>query len=158
MGNKYVLLLAVMLAAFHMANAQVNNAKEDNIKGGKEVFAVVAKWSEAVRSRDERELRNVFETDLVITAWDGKTRGKAEEIALLTAKSESTIVSIVNEEMKVRAFGDTALVTARTKMRTVANRKDAFTVFRFTAMLLKRDERWQIIALQTSRNEAPAIN
>lgn len=45
-------------------------------KEGREVFAAITKWADAVRSRDMKALDSLFEEDLIITNFDGTTRGK----------------------------------------------------------------------------------
>ena len=47
------------------------------------VFETVSNWADAIKSRDMKTLGNLFADDLVVTTYDGKTRGRAEELKML---------------------------------------------------------------------------
>ena len=117
----------------------------------KEVFATIAKWGEAVRARNTKTLEDIFEENAVITTFDGKTRGKTQEIELLKPRPDFRGISVKNEDIKVRVFGNAAVATAECRMAYVSGDKLMNTVFRYTASFVKEDGRWQIVALHTSR-------
>lgn len=120
-------------------------------KEGREVFATIAKWADAVKSRNAKDLDALFAEDLIITSYDGKTRGKAEELEILKPNPNVRTVSIKNEDVKVRVFGSVALVTALSKMHFLINEKDVHSAFRYTAVFVKENEKWRLAALQTAR-------
>jgi uncharacterized protein (TIGR02246 family) len=120
-------------------------------KAGEEVMATIAKWADAVRDRDTKALDKIFEADLVITTFDGKTRGKAEELEILKPGGDLKTVSVTNEDVRLRIFDKTAIATAVTRMKFLIGEKESQAVFRYTAVFVKSDGRWQIVALQTAR-------
>ena len=120
-------------------------------KEGHEVFATITKWADAVKSRDAAALDKIFAQDMIVTTGEGTTRGKKEELDVLKPNADIKTVSIKNEDIKVRFFGNAAVVTALTKMHFVIREKDVHSAFRYTAVFVKEDGRWQIYALQTAR-------
>lgn len=145
-GSLVFLLLAGL---FSSANAQIITPEQR--KSAAEVMATLAVWADAVRDRDAKALELLFADDLVITTHDGKVRGKKEELEVLKPNPNLETVAIENEDVGIKVFGDAAVVTALTKMRFVASGKESQVAMRYTAVFVKRDGRWQIVALQTAR-------
>ena len=116
-----------------------------------EVMKAIAKWADAVRSRDMKALDALFADELFITTFDGKTRGKKEELEVLKPNPNVRTVSVENEDVRVKLYGETAVVTALTKMQFVISEKETLVALRYTAVFVKRDGRWQMVALQTAR-------
>lgn len=148
--RKSIYLLLVVLAVPAAAWGQAAGySSETGV--AKEVFATIAKWGEAVRARNTKTLEEIFEENVVITTFDGKTRGKAEELELLKPRPDFRGISVKNEDIKVRVFGNAAVATAECRMAYVSGDKLMNVAFRYTASFYKADGRWQIVALHTSR-------
>ena len=143
------LLLAVLSVPVSGYSQAAGYSSETGV--AKEVFATIAKWGEAVRARNTQTLAEIFEENVVITTHDGKTRGKNEELELLKPRPDFRGISVKNEDIKVRVFGNAAVATAECRMAYVSGEKLMNTVFRYTASFVKEDGRWQIVALHTSR-------
>ncbi len=120
-------------------------------KAGEEVIAMIAKWADAVRDRDTKALDQIFEAEVLITTFDGKMRGKAEELEILRPGGDLKTVSVANEDVRLRIFDKTAVATGLTRMKFLVGGKESQAAFRYTAVFVKRDARWQIVALQTAR-------
>ena len=159
MKKRVIAILALMLVFSSVLFSQSDKEKsEDRTRVAREVFATVAMWADAVRSRDIKTLDKIFEDHMVITTYDGQTRGKAEELEILKPDLNIKTIAVNNEDMKVRVFGKAAVVTALTKMHFVIDKKDVNAAFRYTAVFVKEDGRWQIVALQTARFAPPKTN
>ncbi len=87
-----------------------------------------------------------------------KLTGKKEELEALKPSAAVKTVSIRNEDLKVRVFGNAAVVTALTKMQFVIKEKDVYTDCRYTAVFVKQEGRWQLAALQSARAPQPIAN
>ncbi len=148
--RKSILLLVVFLAAPALSFGQAAGYQSDT-GVAKEVFATIAKWGEAVRARNTKTLDEIFEENVVITTFDGKTRGKVAELELLKPDPKIRTLSVQNEDIKVRVFGNAAVATGESRINFVQDQKLMNTAFRYTAAFVKEDGRWQIIALHTSR-------
>ncbi len=141
-----VIMLCLPAAAFGQAAGYT-----DSTGVAKEVFATIAKWGEAVRGRNTKTLNEIFEENVVITTYDGKTRGKLAELELLKPDPKIRTLSVKNEDIKVRVFGNAAIATGECRINYVSSEKLMNTAFRYTASFVKEDGRWQIVALHTSR-------
>ena len=141
----------LIITAFAMTGFSQTETESAGTRDGREVFAVITKWADAVRSRDMKTLDSLFAEDLIITNFDGTTRGKKEELEILKPDAKVKTISIKNDDVKVRVFGTAAVATALTKMHFVINEKDVHTAFRYTAVFVKQDGRWQLAALHTAR-------
>jgi ketosteroid isomerase-like protein len=117
----------------------------------KEVFATIAKWGEAVRGRNTQLLDEIFEDNVIITTFDGKTRGKLGELELFKPDPNIRTLRVKNEDVKVRVFGNTAIATGECRLSYVRDQKLMNTTFRFTASFVKDKARWQVVALHTSQ-------
>ncbi len=145
-----LLLLTFLFIFSNVVFAQAPVTPEQKKVAG-EVAETLAKWTDAVRDRDMKALDELFAEELFITTFDGKTRGKKEELEVLKPNPNVRTVSIVNEDVGVKVYGDVAVVTALTKMQFVINEKETPVAMRYTAVFVKRDGRWQMTALQTAR-------
>lgn len=145
-----LLLASVLLLAASAAAGQT--LPETGSKRGQEVVATVAKWAEAVRDRDARALDAIFDDDVIITTHDGRVRGKAEEMEAMKPNPNMRTTAVANDDVALKLFGDVAVVTAVTRMKTViGNARESIVSLRYTAVFVKKDGSWRIVALQTGR-------
>ncbi|HTH37568.1 MAG TPA: nuclear transport factor 2 family protein [Pyrinomonadaceae bacterium] len=151
------LLLATLICGLFAAvtvGQQPVTAEQKKAAG--EVMATISKWAVAVRDRDAKALEEIFDDEVIITMYDGNTRGKAEEMAAIRPNPNMRLSSVANEDVGIKVFGDVAVVTALTKIKMVAGGKESVIALRYTAVFVKRDGNWRIVALQTARAPQPA--
>jgi uncharacterized protein (TIGR02246 family) len=104
---------------------------------------------EAYVSRDAKALARIYSDDFTSTNAQGRTRTKAEELADLTAAGGDRLESGRYEPVKVRVFGDVAVMSGHGNLRWAGadgprdSRYYSFNVF------VKRDGRWQYAAAFT---------
>ena len=149
MRKSFLLLFVLLMMPAAAWSQAAGYASETGV--AKEVFATIAKWGEAVRARNTKSLGEIFEENAVITTYEGKTRGKKEELELLKPRPDFRGISVKNEDIKVRVFGNAAVATAECRMAYVSGERLMNVAFRYTASFAKEDGRWQIVALHTSR-------
>jgi ketosteroid isomerase-like protein len=152
-----VTLFLLLISAFSIAVAAQGKAKKNDAESEKavEIMGVIGRWADAIRDRDMKMLDLLFSDDLIITTFDGKTRGKTEELEILKPNPEMRTVSVINEDVGIKLFGNVAIVTALTEMQFVISGKDISAAFRYTVVFVKQEGRWQMVVLQTTR--LPAI-
>ena len=146
------LLLATLICGLFAAvtvGQQPVTAEQKKAAG--EVMATISKWAEAVRDRDAKALDAIFDEEVIITTYDGNTRGKAEEMGAMKPNPNIRLSSVANEDVGIKVFGDVAVVTALTKIKMVAVGKESALALRYTAVFVKREGNWRIVALQTAR-------
>jgi uncharacterized protein (TIGR02246 family) len=138
---------------------QMTSFAQDKVsKNEKEVRAALDNWAAAIVSRDASALESVYADDLIVTDYNGGTRGKKEELQVLVPVPGMKTVSVKNEDVRIRDHGKAIVVTAITKMHFVINEKDVNTNLRYTAVFVKTGGRWQITALQIARIAPPKPN
>lgn len=148
---KRSMMVGVWVVLGFVVSVQAQAVTAEQRKSAGEVMATLAVWADAVRDRDTKALEQIFADDMVVTAFDGSVRGKKEELEVLKPNPNLRTTSVANEDVGLKIFGDVAVVTALTKMEFVGGEKTSQMAMRYTAVFVKRDNRWQIVALQTVR-------
>ncbi|HMQ02497.1 MAG TPA: nuclear transport factor 2 family protein [Pyrinomonadaceae bacterium] len=143
-------ILLVFLFSVAAVSAQ-QKVTEAEMKIGREIMETITTWADAVRDRDAKRLDAILAEDAVITTLDGKVRGKAEEMEAMKPDQNLRASAVTNEDVGVKVFGEVGVVTALTRMKFVSNGAESNIAMRYTAVFVKRDGRWQIVALQTAR-------
>ena len=79
---------------------------------------------------------------------EGDMSTKAQDFAELM---ESTTTSAIADDFRVRVYGDAAVVTFRLTYKNQSKGKESTGQERFTDTWVKRDGRWQLVAVHYSR-------
>ncbi len=112
-------------------------------------------WSEAFLRHDLQALSKLLADDFVGIDGRGVVSDKAAELAEAKPPSPGTQLPVlVGEELsdvRVRIYGDTAVLTAINTAR-FSSRGTASTVrYRRTTVWVRRDHRWQCVSFHGSR-------
>ncbi len=122
--------------------------KESSVEA--ELIALENAWAKAYVDRDVKTLDRLEADDWFCTTADGKMITKAQDIADVSSGTYQA-TEFKMSELKVRVYGDTAVITGRqTEVATMAG-KDASDQFRVTDVWLKRNGQWRSIATHLSR-------
>jgi ketosteroid isomerase-like protein len=100
--------------------------------------------------RDVEAYARLLADDYLETDPDGDMATKAEELALVRS-TETTITAVMADDFKVRVYGDAAVVTFRLTFKKPVDGKEMTGQERFTDTWIKRDGRWQCVAVHYSR-------
>jgi ketosteroid isomerase-like protein len=103
------------------------------------VLQITREWLAAEESRDRATLQRIIADDFRGTGPWGQTVFKVDVIP--EEGSQSGGLAINTSNLKVRVFGDTAVVTAHGVQKAGEKRE-----LRFTVVFAKRDNRWQMVA------------
>ena len=95
-------------------------------------------------------LDRILADDLTVINPDGSSGDKAGEIGGLRS-GKLKLDSVTNDDMKVRVFGETAVVTGRATIRGRIDGREIRDQNRYTSVFVKRRGRWQVIALHVTR-------
>src|SRR5262245_1163546 len=108
-------------------------------------------WLSVYISGDKATYDRVVADDFTGTDESAVKRGKEQDRALLPAAPTPGGIAL-NEDMHVRHYGETAVITGRivTKVKVGDQEISGFTT-RFTDTWLKRQGRWQVVARHYSR-------
>jgi ketosteroid isomerase-like protein len=137
----------MVLAAFSLGTSQTKDGPLQN-NVGQELGRLEDEWLSAYLRGDKATFDRIVADDFTGTDESGKVRSKAEERALVQAVPASVNASLTAEDVQVRVYGDTAVVTGRIVSRVQGNLNFQS---RFTDTFVKRDGRWQVVARHYSR-------
>jgi len=113
---------------------------------------VETEWGDAMTKRDIAALDRILGDDHSVITKDGSILTKAQEIE--NYKSEASSNELFDlEPMKVRVFGDTAVVTGGHREKSYNFGKDTSGHYRWTDIFVKRSGRWQAVASELTRVE-----
>jgi ketosteroid isomerase-like protein len=115
-----------------------------------ELLKLEQEWANALVKSDMAFLDRIRAEDYTWTDTQGVVWTKAQGDASLTS-GEDVISSCVTDDMKVRVYGDAAVVTGLQTMKETLKGKDISGQMRFTDTWIKRDGRWQCVASHGSK-------
>jgi ketosteroid isomerase-like protein len=81
---------------------------------------------------------------------DGRVLNKADTLERITS-SYARLVANPVDDLAVRVYGDTAILTARARPQGVLDGKEFTDALRYTRIYVKRDGRWQVVLFQQTR-------
>jgi ketosteroid isomerase-like protein len=99
----------------------------------------------AVLKKDIPAFGRIFADDAVVITPDGSTQTKAQLLADLKS-GDLVIESSEISDLKVRAYGDTAVVTYLTTDKGKYKGNDISGRYRWTDVFVRRGGTWQIVA------------
>jgi len=138
-----VLILAVAVQAQTPAQKETESVERELIK-------LEIDWGKAFYTRDIAFVERFLADDYTGTEEKGIVMTKAQEIEDLRSGVHLS-TSGVEDDMKVRVYGDAAVVTGRTTVKGQYQGKEFSSRYRWTHTFIKRDGRWQCVASHTSR-------
>lgn len=105
---------------------------------------------EAYPKQETAVLNRIFADDLTVINPDGSIGDKAGEIGGLKS-GKLKLKAVTNDDMKVRVYGETAVVTGRATIRGQIDGREISDQNRYTSVFVRRRGRWQVIALHVTR-------
>jgi ketosteroid isomerase-like protein len=143
-------LVAVLLMA-GSSMALADNAKAaDTAPIEKTILQMERDWTAAGLKKDFATLDRIIADDWVAIDFQGKAITKAQSIADLKSGS-STNQSVQLGDMKVRVFGNTAVVTGSDTEKSTYKGKDSSGKYVWTDVFVNRNGRWQAVASQSTK-------
>ncbi len=105
-------------------------------------------WLNAEKNHDVAAFEKMVADDWIAISPDGKSETKAERAAEIKAAHTT---SATMGDMKVRVFGDTAVVTGTAEEITMEDGKKSSDHYVWTDVFVKRNGRWLAVASQTAQ-------
>ena len=102
-------------------------------------------WTQAWLKKDATILERILADDWVGIDYTGKTMTKAESISELKSGVSSTL-SFEFGPMKVRVYGDTAIVNGSDTEKSTTRGKDSTGHYVWTDVFVRRNGRWQAVS------------
>ena len=141
--KRLMIVLAFIVAASALALAQGGNV-EQSIK------ALTEQWRQAALKGDVATLDKLTADDYIWISFDGTTGTKANSLEnFKSGKLKYDTFEI--SEMKVRVYGDTALVNATANTKWHFGATDFSGQYRFVRVWVNRKGQWQSVSIQFTR-------
>ncbi|HXJ95376.1 MAG TPA: nuclear transport factor 2 family protein [Terriglobia bacterium] len=117
-----------------------------------ELLRLESVWNEAHEKGDASVLEKLWGDDLEVTVPRMPVMLKADALAFARS-GRMKFQRYQTSDVKVRVYGDAALVSGRLQRTRTLNGKTLDDDWRFLKVYLRREARWQVVAFQAS--EAP---
>jgi ketosteroid isomerase-like protein len=139
-------LLTVALAFGQNKDSQERPASEDKTGVEQEFKRIENQWAEADKNKDAAALGRLLADDWVYLGPLG-IETKSQHLAGLKS-GDDKLESITLIDMKVRVFGNIAVVTGREHETSSSKGKDTSGNYLWTDVFVKRLGRWQAVNSQ----------
>jgi ketosteroid isomerase-like protein len=137
------------------AAAEHGAAVRENVspQARKDVLQAVEQWKKAVIAGDRAGLERAYHADLSYGHTDGAVLGKQAQIDR-TLGGGASYPAIDIEDVAVRVYGNTALVTAKLAFHVSRDGKQSVSPLSGIDVWLKGSQGWQLVARQLTRPPA----
>ncbi len=159
--KRMLAVAALTVAASSLALGQITGKKADyaNQKTDSAEQAVMQmehEFAASVEKSDTVTYGRLVGDDYTFTTEDGVVRTKAVLIASFKS-GERNYESVSFDDIKVRLYGNTAVVIGRSTVKGQNKGQDIGGQYRYTRVYVKRQRRWQLVANQSTRIAAPRV-
>ena len=148
--KRMAIAVGVIVLVFGVAVQAQINTKPKIVSVEEELIRLEKASNDAWLRRDVEAYASLLADDYLETGPDGDMATKAQELALV-GSTTTTLTSVTADDFRVRVYGDAAVVTFRLTFRDQAKGKERTGQERFTDTWIKRDGRWQCVAVHYSR-------
>ena len=119
-----------------------------------DLTALEQKMTDALVRSDAAVIDTLWADDLVWVGLNGKPATKAEQLAGMKAQapaSAPSVLSASNKEIKVRLYGQTAVVTVRSTWTTRTDAGERASDYLATHVWSERAGQWRLVSAHISR-------
>ena len=114
-----------------------------------EVVRADEQFTQAAIKVNSAALESIASDDYIFISAMGRMMNRGEHIASLQS-GDIKYDTLTSEDVKVRAYGDTAILTARITGRGSARGEDFSGQFFVTRVFVKRGGRWVVVSGQAT--------
>ena len=151
--KQILVLVGITIVVSSLALCQMGGRMAaQNSNAEQEVRELTREWDEAYMRRDTIALDRILADDFIFTDAAGIVSNKARYMmAIIKSPDMMLIESFSSDDVHVRVYGDTALVTGRSKLKGRPKGRAFNDLYRFTDVWVKRQGHWQAVATQVTR-------
>jgi ketosteroid isomerase-like protein len=143
-----LLIAAVCLVMAHPAFGGLPHKDTHAIH--KEIEALEERWRSAIISNNVSEMDHLLADDYIGISANGTVETKAQALAARKAGTVRITMLDLND-LKVRVYGDTAVVTSKADLAGTNGQSDISGNYRYTRVYNKRLGQWKIVSFEASR-------
>jgi ketosteroid isomerase-like protein len=116
----------------------------------KEIEALEMQWRDAIISNNVGQMDHLLADDYIGISANGTVETKAQALAL--RKAGTVKISQLNlTDLKVRVYGDTAVVTSQADLEGINGQSNISGNYRYTRVYNRRLGQWKIVSFEASR-------
>jgi ketosteroid isomerase-like protein len=149
------LLIVILLAISASAFGQVKDKKANQVsKDEQALMELEHAYADAVARQDTKVIDGILDDSFIAISSRAEVRSKTEEINDIKPPiptSDFVLEGFNLEDIKVRFFGSTAVVTGRSILKTNYKGRSNTGTFRYTRVYVKGKKDWQVVAQQLTR-------
>ena len=143
-----ILVAGLSASAIHSQSSPGSTAPQTQAE--REVLAVDRQFDEALGHNDAAALERLVADDCIFTNDVGKVFGKEYRVNVTTSH-KVVFTSYSADDVRVRIYGDTAVVTERNTTESQAREQSHSGGFRYTRVYVKQGSGWQLVAAQKTK-------
>ncbi len=145
------IVLTLTVAFLAQASARQIISYRSSMNTVQQLTNLEKRWDDAEVKHDWAFLDEIIATDYTCTDPDGIVLTKPQYLESLKS-GESVVMSSITDDMRVREYGDAAVVTGRTTVKGQYKGKDMSGQYRWTDVWAKDYMgRWKCVADHSSR-------
>jgi ketosteroid isomerase-like protein len=152
--TRRTLLLALTLSATLAGASALHAQSSADQKTAEAVKALDQKRFDAMTKNDLDTLGTLLADDLTYHHSSGSADTKAAYIETLRT-GKTRYHTIEPSEVKVRVYGNTAIVTGLAKLSFTSNGQVTNTQLRYTDVWVQKGKAWQMVSWQSTRLPQP---
>jgi hypothetical protein len=135
-----------IVTALVFALASIQGGEADRLELTNIQQQLAAAWV----ADDRAVIERVLAPEWCLTGLDGRISTRADVLRDVFETRTHRILAVTVDDVRVRVFGDAAVVTGRTHGRGEFARTPYDVVIRFTDTFVRREGRWQAVASHAS--------
>ncbi len=146
--------LVITMLAIAVSSLALGQTKSSKAKQSSNVEQAIKQLDnermQAIQKSDTAFIERVYANDYVVIGANGTVRNKAQVIADFKSGALK-VESLKDDELKVRVYGDTAILTGRSTSKVKDKGQDISGQSLFTRVYVKRNGQWQFVTHHMSR-------
>jgi len=151
MKRLYLLMILLSLVVVAQAATRLRSAKpNDQTRTEQKLRQLERDWDAAIVRKDMSTLDRILGADFVYVDSVGDINTRAAVLDGIK-NSEAVIEPFETEDVSVRVYGNTAILTGRFAQRATYKGQTFSGQFRYTDVYVKRGSNWQAVSAHASR-------
>ncbi len=143
-------ILCALIALPLFLCSHIDLYASDTAQDEKAVLSIDRERTEAQIKQDSATLDRLLSDDLTYVHASGLVQSKTEFIADLQS-NKRVYKSITNSDVNLRLLQGTAIITSKSEINVSFDGKENDLFLQVIEVYAKRNERWQLIAYQSTR-------
>ncbi len=140
---KVFFVIAAVVAAISLSPAAADASPEAE----RELRTANEEYDAAIMRADVAALERIFAEEFIYTNPQCEVLNKQQQIAVLSS-GDLKLEDAKSDDVRVRIYGETAVMTGHFTARASRDGKPMKIDERYTAVWVRRDGRWQLVAEQ----------